>query len=197
MYERATPILRANADFDIFLSDRNSLTPCLIRIIAVILIFIALQSTPNKWLFGHFSHFLLTIREHLVNFPLMKAQKATAAPGRFIRTLKDAMHGQGLTLRQLADKAGVSPAYLSRLFNQERGLPGNETIAKFEEVLDIQPRGALFDAAGRHDGVAAKFVQITGARLLMRTLAPLTEAEMAKVQKVAQRFANQHTKETK
>jgi transcriptional regulator with XRE-family HTH domain len=127
----------------------------------------------------------------------MKAQKATAAPSRFIRTLKDAMVGQGMSLRQLADKAGVSPAYLSRLFNAERGLPVDQTIAKFEEVLDIQPRGALFDAAGRHDGVAAQFVQKDGARLLMRTLAPLTEEEMAKVQAVAQRLANKHAKETK
>jgi transcriptional regulator with XRE-family HTH domain len=132
----------------------------------------------------------------LLNFSQMEAQKATAAPGRFIRTLKDAMDGNGLSLRQLADKAGVSPAYLSRLFNKERGLPTDETIAKFEEVLDIRPRGALFDAAGRHDGVAAKFVQKDGARLLMRTLGPLTEAEMAQVQKVAQRLASQHAKET-
>jgi transcriptional regulator with XRE-family HTH domain len=127
----------------------------------------------------------------------MEAQKATAAPGRFIRTLKDAMGGQGFSLRQLAEKTGVSPAYLSRLFNQERGVPADATIAKFEEVLEIHPRGALFDAAGRYDGVAAKFVQKNGARLLMRTLAPLTEAEMAQVQKVAQRLANRHDKETK
>jgi transcriptional regulator with XRE-family HTH domain len=127
----------------------------------------------------------------------MEAQKATAAPGRFIRTLRDAMDGQGFSLRRLADKTGVSPAYLSRLFNKERGLPADETIAKFEEVLDIQPRGALFDAAGRHDGIAAKFVQKGGARLLMRTLGPLTEVEMAQVQKVAQQLASRHVKENK
>jgi len=86
-----------------------------------------------------------------------------AAPGKFIRTLKDAIYKQGMSLRQLTDKVGVSPAYLSRLLNAERGLPVNETIAKFEEVLDIQPRGALFDAAGRHDGVAAEFIPIIPA----------------------------------
>ena len=133
----------------------------------------------------------------MIDFPVMEAQKATAAPGRFIRTLKDAMDGKGLSLRQLADRAGVSPAYLSRLFNRERGLPTDETISKFEEVLDIQPRGALFDAAGRHDGVATRFVQKDGARLLMRTVGPLTEAEMAQVLKVAKRLASRHAKETK
>ncbi len=133
----------------------------------------------------------------MVDFAEMEEQKATAAPGRFIRTLKDAMDMKGFSLRQLADRAGVSPAYLSRLFNRERGLPADETIATFEEVLDVQPRGALFDAAGRHDGVAAKFVQKDGARLLMRTLGPLTEAEMAQVQKVAQRLAKKHAKVAK
>jgi len=133
----------------------------------------------------------------LIQLPLMEAQKATAAPDRFIRMRKDAMDRQGFSLRQLADKAGVSPGYLSRLFNRQRGLPADDTIAKFEEILDIQPRGALFDAAGRHDREAEKFFRRDNARLLMRTLAPLTEAELAHVQKVAQGFANRHTKETK
>jgi|SRR5665213_3661147 len=127
----------------------------------------------------------------------MEAQKATAAPNRFIHTLKDAMEMKGFSLRQLADKAGVSAAYLSRLFNRERGVPADDTIAKFEEILDIQPRGILFDAARRDDQVAASFKQITGARLLMRTLAPLTEVEMLQVQKVAQELAKRHTKGAK
>jgi transcriptional regulator with XRE-family HTH domain len=127
----------------------------------------------------------------------MDAQKATAAPGRFIRTLKDAMDMKGFSLRRLADKTGVSPAYLSRLFNRERGVPADNTIAKFEDILDIQPRGALFDAARRDDQIAATFKKITGARLLMRTLAPLTEAEMVEVQKVADRLAKQCAKDAK
>jgi transcriptional regulator with XRE-family HTH domain len=127
----------------------------------------------------------------------MEAQKATAAPDRFIRTLKDAMDGHDLSLRQLADKTGVSPAYLSRLFNRERGVPADEIIAKLEEVLDIRPRGTLFHAAGRHDRHSAKFVQKNGAPLFMRTVARLSEADWAQVQKVAQQFANRHTKEPK
>jgi len=151
---------------------------------------IAFQSTDK----ADFLHFLLTLREHLVNFPQMEAQKATAAPSRFIHTLKDAMDMKGFSLRQLADKVGVSPAYLSRLFNRERGVPADDTIAKFEEILDIQPRGALFDSARRDDQIAVSFKKITGARLLMQTLAPLTEAEMLEVQKVAQQLAKKHAK---
>jgi transcriptional regulator with XRE-family HTH domain len=127
----------------------------------------------------------------------MESQEPTAAPARFIRMLKDAMNRQKLSLRQMADKTGVSPAYLSRLFNRERGLPADQTIAKFEEILDIQPRGALFDAAGRHDQEAAKFFRRDSGRLFMRTLAPLTEAEIAQVLKIAQEFAHRHAKDTK
>ena len=127
----------------------------------------------------------------------MEAQQPTAAPDRFIRQLEKAMNRKGLSLRQFAEQADVSASFLSRLFNRERGLPSDETIAKFEAELDIEPRGLLFDAAGRHDGIAAKFVRKNGAQLLMRTLAPLTEEELAEVQKVAQQFANRHTKGAK
>ena len=78
------------------------------------------------------------------------------------------------------------------LLHGERGVPANETITKLEEVLNIQPPGALCDAAGRLDQQSAKFFQKDNARLLMRTLAPLTDAEIAAVQKLAQRFANRH-----
>src|ERR1700722_2699202 len=169
---------------------RNFCRGCLIRITRATIMGIAFQSTDK----ADFLHFLLTLREHLVNFPQMEAQKATAAPSRFIHTLKDAMDMKGFSLRQLADKVGVSPAYLSRLFNRERGVPADDTIAKFEEILDIQPRGALFDSARRDDQIAVSFKKITGARLLMQTLAPLTEAEMLEVQKVAQQLAKKHAK---
>jgi transcriptional regulator with XRE-family HTH domain len=121
----------------------------------------------------------------------METQQPTKAPDRFIRLLKGTMTQRGLSLRQFAEKADVSPAYLSRLFNRERGLPADEIITKFEVVLDI-PRGELFDAAGRHDREAAKFFKKNRARLLMRTLAPLTDNELAEVQKIAQSFANRH-----
>jgi transcriptional regulator with XRE-family HTH domain len=107
------------------------------------------------------------------------------------------MEMKGFSLRQLADKTGVSPAYLSRLFNRERGLPANETIGKFEEVLDIQPRGLLFDAAGRHDHLLAKFFRKDQARPVMRTLASLTEADLDQVQKFVEKILNKPTKARK
>jgi hypothetical protein len=48
MYERAAPILRANAAFDIFLAIRNSLTLCLIGIMSLTVADIAYKATPNS-----------------------------------------------------------------------------------------------------------------------------------------------------
>jgi len=102
------------------------------------------------------------------------------------------MAAKGLSLRQLARQAQVSPAYLSRLFSEERGAPADKVIARFEQVLDIQPRGTLFDAAGRHDTVASKVLKKPNARVLMRTLAPLNDKELAQVLHVAEQLAAKH-----
>ncbi len=119
----------------------------------------------------------------------MATQAPTAAPAAFVRLLRKSLAAQTLSLRDISRRIGVSTAFLSRLVNKQRGLPADEIIVKLEDILDIQPRGLLFDAAGRHDSVAAKVFKRDGARILMRTLARLTDEEMAQVQKVAERYA--------
>ena len=116
----------------------------------------------------------------------MTIQEPTAAPDRFIRLLDRSIEKQGLSLREVARKAGVSIAYLSRLLSRQRGLPADGTIMKFEKVLEIEP-GRLFDAAGRHEG----------ARRLLRSLEPLSDDEFAKVLDVASQLAKKyHPEET-
>jgi len=127
----------------------------------------------------------------------MAIQEPTAAPDAFVRLLRKSIAAQTLSLRDIGRRIGVSTAYMSRLVNKQRGLPADETIIKLEEVLDIQPRGLLFDAAGRHDSVASKVLKRDGARILMRALAKLTDEEMVQVQKVAERYANRHGTEGK
>lgn len=127
----------------------------------------------------------------------MRIQEPTAAPDPFVRLLRKSIAARGLSLRDIGRQIGVSTAYMSRLVNKQRGLPSDETIIKLEEVLDVQPRGMLFDAAGRHDSVTSRVLKKEGARILMRTLTRLTDEELAKVQEVAQRFANRHETEGK
>lgn len=88
----------------------------------------------------------------------MATQEPTSAPAPFVRLLRKSVANQGLSLREIARQIGASTAYMSRLVNEQRGLPSDDTIRKLEDVLDIQPRGLLFDAAGRHDSVASKVI---------------------------------------
>ena len=122
----------------------------------------------------------------------MTAQKPTPAPDRFVRLLRLALGSQPLSLRKVAEKAGLSPAYLSRLVNGERGLPTDDTIiAKLEQVLDVAP-GRLFDTAERPDLTAKTFLKKQQARPLMRSLAPLSDEDLAKVLAVAEKLANKY-----
>jgi transcriptional regulator with XRE-family HTH domain len=135
---------------------------------------------------------MLTVKKHPLIFSAMTTQQPTTAPDRFVKLLRLALASQSLSLRKVAGKAGISPAYLSRLVNGERGLPTNDTIiAKLEEVLDFPP-GRLFDAAERPDLAAKSFLKKSQARPMMRSLAPLSDADLAKVLKVAEDLAKKH-----
>ena len=126
----------------------------------------------------------------------MTIQEPTAAPDRFIRLLHKTIEDRDLSLREVARQVGVSIAYLSRLLNKQRGLPADGTITKFEKTLQLQP-GALFDAAGRHDVLAAKIFKNENARRLMRSLEHLSNDEFVKVVKEAERLAQKYHPEEK
>jgi len=122
----------------------------------------------------------------------MEMQQPTSAPAEFIRRLDQAIRESGLTKAEVAFKADISPAYLSRLLHGVRGVPADTIVVRLEDVLDIQPRGSLFDAARRHDAVVEKVLKKPSGRVLMRYLGPLTEDEMSVVLAVAQGFAKNH-----
>ncbi len=118
-------------------------------------------------------------------------QDPTAAPDQFVRLLRKSISEQGFSLRDIGRRIGASSAYMSRLLNKQRGLPADETIAKMEKTLKIEP-GRLFDAAGRHDAIAAKVFKNAKTRQLIRSLEPLTddefEAVVEKVQELAEKY---------
>lgn len=122
----------------------------------------------------------------------MATQQPTSAPPEFVRLLEQAIRQSGLTKAEVAFKVEISAAYLSRLLHGERGVPASSILIRFEEVLDIQPRGSLFDAAGRHDAVISKVLKKDKARVLLRSLGPLTDDEMAIILNVAEGLAKNH-----
>src|ERR1017187_566977 len=118
----------------------------------------------------------------------MAETKTTKAPERFIRLLNKALEElpEKLSLRQVAKRADISPAYLSFLLNGERGVPSNDAIAQLERVLHI-PKDELFKAAARPNDQALEFFRKEEAGSIMRTLAPLANKELADIHKIIER----------
>ena len=81
----------------------------------------------------------------------MTEQQPTSAPPEFIRLLEQGIRDSGLTKGEIAFKADISPAYLSRILHGVRGVPADSILVRLENVLAMDPPGQLFDAAGRHD----------------------------------------------
>jgi len=125
----------------------------------------------------------------------MTENRPAKAPDRFIRLLKKAMdeHPHKLSLRQVAKRADISPAYLSLLLNGERGVPSNDAIAQLERVLDI-PDGDLFKAAGKPNRQALEFFRKEQAGPIMRTLAPLPSNQLAAVLKMLEDFVKRQNR---
>jgi transcriptional regulator with XRE-family HTH domain len=122
----------------------------------------------------------------------MLTQQPTPAPPDFILLLAAAIRRSGLNKAEVAFKVDISPAYLSRLLHGARGVPADAIVSRLEDVLDIQPRGQLFDAAGRHDSVLSRVIKKPKARLLLRSLGPLSDEDMATVLNVAEALAKKH-----
>lgn len=122
----------------------------------------------------------------------MEEQQPTSAPPEFIRLLEQGIRDSGLTKAQVAFKADISPAYLSRLLHGVRGVPADSILVRLEDVLDLDPRGQLFDAAGRHDTVVRRVLGKSTGRVLMRKLAPLNDEDMSTILNVAEALGRKY-----
>jgi transcriptional regulator with XRE-family HTH domain len=122
----------------------------------------------------------------------MTEQQPTSAPPEFIRLLEQGIRDSGLTKAEVAFNADISPAYLSRILHGVRGVPADGILVRLEDVLDINPRGQLFDAAGRHDTVVSRVLKKDKGRILMRKLAPLNDDDISTVLNVAEALARKY-----
>jgi len=120
----------------------------------------------------------------------MNEWKPAKAPERFIRLLKKAMdeHADKLSLRQVAVRADISPAYLSLLLSGERGVPSNDAIDRLERVLKIA-EGELFKSAGRPTDQALEFFRKDEAGLIVQTLSEVPTNKLPDVLKMIEKFA--------
>ncbi|WP_135554254.1 helix-turn-helix domain-containing protein [Paenibacillus cymbidii] len=65
----------------------------------------------------------------------------------FYHQLKDLRRLKGYTIREVADRSGVSAAYISQLENGHRGVPSPDVLMKLSEGLNASYE-ALMQAAG-------------------------------------------------
>jgi transcriptional regulator with XRE-family HTH domain len=102
-------------------------------------------------------------------------------PAGFRQLVKDRMHQQRLTLRDLAEATDISPAYLCRILQDERGLPPeNDTILRMAKALGIHPPELLLVEANRVEPWMKEGVMI----LLSATTAKTTAEKEQAIKKV-------------
>ena len=65
----------------------------------------------------------------------------------FYEQLRDMRKLKGFTIRELADRSGVSAAYISQLENGNRGIPSPEVLMKLSEGLNTS-YASLMQVAG-------------------------------------------------
>jgi transcriptional regulator with XRE-family HTH domain len=126
----------------------------------------------------------------------MRRPPKLPAPAGFIKMLRDGMERRKISLNQLAEKAGISPAYLSRILNKERGLPSDKAIFRLAEVLGLQPRERLLIEAGRLPADLKPFLSQPRVPALLRAVGKLSETDQAEVMKTVQALAlKQHRRQ--
>jgi transcriptional regulator with XRE-family HTH domain len=125
----------------------------------------------------------------------MRSELKHEAPEGFIALIREGMGKREVSLNQLAERAGVSPAFLSRILNRQRGLPSDKTIVRLAEVLDIEPVELLLIEAGRIPEAFKATLSRPQIPALLRATGKLSETDMQKLIKMAQAFAlKQHGK---
>jgi transcriptional regulator with XRE-family HTH domain len=109
--------------------------------------------------------------------------------------LREGMDREKTSLNQLAQKARVSPAFLSRILNKERGLPSDKVILRLAQVLDLEPPERLLIEAGRIPEELKPYLSQPRIPALLRAAGKLSETEQEDLLKIVKSLAlRQHNR---
>ena len=108
------------------------------------------------------------------------------APEGFINLLRESMEARKISLNQLAERAGFSPAFLSRILNKQRGLPSDKTILRLAQELDLEPRERLLIEAGRIPEELKRPLNRPEIPALLRATGKLSETDLQEVIKAVE-----------
>ena len=111
------------------------------------------------------------------------------APEGFINLLREGMETRKISLNQLAERAGFSPAFLSRILNKQRGLPSDKTILRLAQELDLEPRERLLIEAGRIPEELKQPLNRPEIPALLRVTGKLSDTELQEVIRTAKALA--------
>jgi HTH-type transcriptional regulator, competence development regulator len=119
------------------------------------------------------------------------------APEGFIRLLRQGLEKQKISLNQAAERAGLSPAFLSRIMNKQRGLPSDKVILRLAQVLDLQPNERLLIEAGRiPEDLRSPLTQPKVPELL-RAVGKLSETDQQEILQTVRSLALKHRRDLK
>jgi transcriptional regulator with XRE-family HTH domain len=125
----------------------------------------------------------------------MRRPPKVPAPSGFIKMLREGMDREKTSLNQLAQKARVSPAFLSRILNKERGLPSDKVILRLAQVLDLEPPERLLIEAGRIPEELKPYLSQPRIPALLRAAGKLSETEQEDLLKIVKSLAlRQHNR---
>ena len=99
------------------------------------------------------------------------------------------MKTRKISLNQLAERAGFSPAFLSRILNKQRGLPSDKTILRLAQELDLEPRQRLLIEAGRIPEELKQPLNRPEIPALLRVTGKLSDTDLQEVIKTAMALA--------
>ena len=105
----------------------------------------------------------------------------TVAHEEFVKFLDDMMERKKLSVRKLAERAGMSPSYLSHLKRYKNNIPSNEKLYKLADVLEIDHDRILL-AAGRIPGNDDKLLG------LMRTAGEVSDDDKRLALEIIKKF---------
>ena len=128
----------------------------------------------------------LTGRQRTGYTEAMRRTPKHAAPEGFIQLLQQLMERRNISLNHLAERAGMSPAFLSRILNRKRGLPSDKTILRLAEQLDLRPRERLLIEAGRIPDKMKAQLSAEQVLPLLRAVGQLSETDRQAVLKTAE-----------
>lgn len=120
--------------------------------------------------------------------PMRRAPKRLAPEG-FINLLQEGMKTRKISLNQLAERAGFSPAFLSRILNKQRGLPSDKTILRLAQELDLEPRERLLIEAGRIPEELKQPLNRPAIPALLRVTGKLSDTDLQEVIERAEALA--------